>query len=573
MSLLDKHRIVSIPDSCGGTLTAATITGLTPDRFAAMANTEYNLARVIAESLEARAVGVVPRSLNELLMSRIKEVGKGEIQRRKVGKQSIVMPFTYRRRKTNIASDVFSIVSGAANAAAGTTVGGITYPSSSWDIVVGVGPSKYASNLTALERYFLPGQYLFVENFDSTGAVGAKTAYMTAFKIIKSVNTSSTTATVTIAANYSTAGWAALSAGQKAVFHPTFGVVQVGLNNVHDMESWCYNEASDLSQSLIVDWHQTSRYTQCHNDEYDRILGEIVGGKVNEFIGNFQYLPLAEQNKRQRLQYEKKFMNSIFYGQRINELQSPETYDQLPQVVDPDDGTVYEYKANALGLRTLLAAENQVVDAGGGPLDLDLLFSLAYDLKRNREVDGSTVTVVDFMTDKDTANIIDIVLLKYLRDTFGYNVTQFYEPGKVLDGSGVVKFTYKKYDIPAIGFQIAIFVDPYFTDRVTQFGDGSGGANGAVNFKSRGRAIWAIDWTDFDIGVIGTNSANREYRGETFANANSLYSCVITPNTKHYELRSTTHTTRLGDAKRSLMIENFNLDTCPTLTLNPCAVP
>ncbi len=574
MSLLTKHRIVNVPDSCGGTLTAATITGLTPATFEAMANTEYNLARVIAESLEARAVGVVHRSLQELLMSRIKEVGKGEIQQRKVGKQSIIMPFTYRRRRTNVASDYFSITAGAANPNAGQTVGGIAYPASAWDVTVTVGPSSYASELTKLERYFLPGQYLFVENLDDNGAAGARTSYMTAYKIITVVNADGgglNKAKVTVAANYSAAGWNALTAPQKAVYQPTFGVVQVGTNNVNDFESWCYNEAAELSQSLIADWHQTSRYTQCHNDEYDRILKEITAGNVNEFLKVFQHLPLAEQNRKQRMQYEKKWMNSVFYGQRISELQDPDTYAQLPQVVDPDDGTVYEYKANALGLRTLLAAESQVVDAGGGALDLDLLFQLAYDLKRNREVDGSSVTVIDFMTDKDTANLIDIVLLKYLRDNFGYNVTQFYEPGKVLDGSGVVRFTYKKYDIPAIGFQIAVFVDQYFTDRVMQFGDGSGGANGSVDFKSRGRAIWAVDWSDFDIGIVGTNSAKREYRGETYANANSLFSCVITPNTKHYELRSTTWTTRLGDAKRSLILENFNLDTCPTLTLSACA--
>ena len=100
-------------------------------------------------------------------------------------------------------------------------------------------------------------------------------------------------------------------------------------------------------------------------------------------------------------------------------------------------------------------------------------------------------------------------------------------------------------------------MDSYFTDRVTNFGDGSGGSNGSVNFKSRGRAIWAIDWSDFNVGIVATNSAKREYRGKVYADANSLFSCVITPNTKHYDLRSTTWTTQLGDAKRHVLIENF----------------
>ena len=560
MALLTRNRIVNVPDSCGGTLTAATITGLTPDRFEAMAATEFALARVIAESTEARAVGVVPRPLQELLMSRIKEVGKDKIMERKTPRQSIILPYTYRNRKTNVASDYFKITAGVATTGAGT--GNI--PASAWDITVAKTDSAFASELTNLERYFLPGQYVFIENLNSGAAAGSKTAYLTAYKVHATANVNASTAKVTLVPNFTAAGWAALTSPEKAVYQPTFGIVQIGTNSVADQESWCYNEVAENNKSLLIDWHQTSRYSQCHNDEYDRILGKILKGEVNEFLAKFQHLPLAEQNRLQRLQYEKKWMNSVFYGQRINEKQTAETYDQLPQVVDPDDGTVYEYKANALGLRTLLAAEGQVIDAAGGPLNLDLLFQLAYDLKRNREVDGSTVEVVDFMTDKDTANIIDIVLLKYLKDTFSYSVTNFWKQGEVRDASGQIRFAYKQYDIPTIGCKIAVFVDSYFTDRATNFT----GAN-----VTRGKAIWSIDWSDFNIGIVATNSAKREYRGEAMANVNSLFSCVINPNAKHYELRSTTWTTQLGDAKRSVVLENYNLTDCPTLTLSACVTP
>lgn len=575
MALTDRVRLVTIPDSCGCTLTAATITGLTPARLEALSNTEIALARVISEAVEARTIGVVPRPLNELLTSRIKEVGKEEIQQKKVARQSIILPFTYRRRRTNVSSEYFSIVAGAAESNAGSTVGGVVYPAASWKITVNAGPSKWASSLQNLERYFLPGQYVFVENLDSTGAAGHRTSYMTAYKVIKSVAGATggdgrPTAVITIAASYTDAAFTALSSDAKAILRPTFGVVQIGTNNVADQESWCYNEVAEKNQSLLVDWHQTSRYTQCHNDEYDRILSKILAGDVNEYLKEFQWLPLAEQNRKQRLQFENKWMRSVFYGQAINEKQTPETYDQLPQIVDPDDGCVYEYKANALGIRTLLAQESQVFDMGGGALDLDLIFQIAYDVKRNREIDGETVTVVDFLTDKDTGHLIDIVLTKYLKDLYGYNVTKFFEKGDVKDDSGFVRFSYNKYDIPGQGLQIAIFVDNFFTDRVTQFGDGTGGAQGSVDFKSRGRSIWAIDWTDFDIGIVGTNQAKREYRGETFANVNPLFGCVITPNTKHYELRSNTWTVRLGDAKRHAVIENFTLD-CPSLTISPCA--
>lgn len=569
MAILDRQRIVTLGDSCGCSLTAASVTGLTPARFEAMALTEYATAQAYASAAEAEAIGVVSTPLMDLLKSRITEIGKGEINERKIDRQSIILPYTLRRRRSNISNPTFRIVSGQANPNAGNTVGGIAYPAHAWDIVVDRGPSPYASAISNLEKSFLIGQYLYVENLDNTQAAGSRTAYTTAHKIINSVNVNATQARVTIVSNYTAAGFAALTAGQKAVLQPTFGVLSIGVNNVDDMESWCANERADLSASAIVDWHQTMRYTQCHNDVYDKTLKAILDGDINGFAKDFQYLSLKEQNRQQRMLFDQKWMNTIFYGQRINEKQEPETYNELPQVVDPEDGCVYGYKANLLGLRTLLANEGRVIDAAGGPLSLDLLFQLAYEIKRNREVRGETVTVVDFMTDRDTSRLINQVLLAHLQKTLGYNVTQFYQPGKVLDGTGVVRYKYNTYDIPEVGFQIAIFVDQFFDDRIRQFPVGSGGAEGAINFRSRGRSLWAIDWTDFDIGRIATNSVKREYKGKDYANVNPLFNCVITPNTKHYELRSQTDTVRLGDSQRHVMIENYSLE-CPTITSLSC---
>jgi hypothetical protein len=80
-----------------------------------------------------------------------------------------------------------------------------------------------------------------------------------------------------------------------------------------------------------------------------------------------------------------------------------------------------------------------------------------------------------------------------------------------------------------------------------------------------------MDWSDFDLSIVGTNSAKREYAGKVTADARTEYSCVIALNTRHYDLRSTTWTLQIGDAKRSVMIENFNLDEIPTYTLDSAA--
>lgn len=571
-TLLNRTRLVSIPDSCGGSLTAATIAGLTPDTFEAYANTEHALASAIARSAEARAIGVIPKTMNELLMSRITDIDKDAIETRKVNGQSIILPYSYRRRRTNVGAESFVIQSGAVNSNAGTTVAGIVYPTSAWDVVVNVGPSLRSTALTNIERHFLKGEFLYVENINAAGTAGTdRDKRTTPFKIINSVNTSSTTATVTIAANKTAAGWTALSSPQKAIYQPVHGVVFIGTNNVADQESWCYNQPADLSRSLLVDWNQTSRYTQCYNDEYARTLKAITDGDVNDFAKAFQNMPLAEQNKIQRQRYEDKWMHSVFFGDVISEKQLPELYTQLDTVADPEDGTVYGYKSNALGLRTLLANEGRVVDMHAGPLDLDNMLALSYEVWRNRRLDNDSVTVIDWMTDKDTAFIIHLALTKWLQATFGFSVEQVFKQGEVLDSTtGLARYKYNRYNLPGYGFDIAIFVDEFFTDRVSQYGNGSGGAQGTVDFTSAGRSIWCIDWSDFNIGVLAENSAKREFKGSVYANANALFSCVITPNTKHYDLRSMTWTTQLGDAKRSLVVENFSL-ACPTITTSICA--
>ena len=570
MALTDRVRIINVPDGSGGSLTAASITGLTPAVLANYNKIEHDKARVIAEAVEARTIGVVPKTLKDLLMSRISEVDKGALNKRQVKGQSLILPFSYRNRRSNIGYEYFNISAGAANAAAGTTAGGITYPASAWDITVNTGPSPYSSALTDLHRYFLPGEFVYVENVNAAGTAGTdRDKRVTAYKIITASTTSGVTK-VTIAANRTAAWWTAATSGEKAIFQPTFGVVHIGTNNVADHEAWAYNQPSDYSRSQLIDWHQTSRYTQCYNDEYERILNEILKGNVNAVEKNYNWLSLKEQNARQREVFENKWMKDVFFGDVIdNTQQNPESYAQLPPVVDPEDGSVYGYKARALGLRTLLANDSRVIDQHGGPLDLDNIFALSYEVYRNRKVTGDSVDVIDWMTDKDTATLLNIKLIDFLKQNFGINITQFVEQGKVLDGAKIA-FKYTRYSIPGLGFDIAIFVEEFFTDRVLAFGTGAGGSQGSVDFRASGRSIWLIDWTDFALGIVATNSAKREYKGKVTAEASALFATTIAMNTKHYDLRSTTWTTQLGDSKRHLIIENYSLAD-PTVTLNPAS--
>lgn len=552
-------RIVSVDESCGCTLTRASITGITPATFEALGNQEIDYQRLIGQAAEAKLIGVPERPLRDLLMSNIKNI-KGAIGKEPVANQSIILPYIYRTQRSNVNSNYFSIESGTATPGRGTG----SIPASAWDITVNTGPSPFKSPLSSIQKYFLPGQTVFVLSLSDPS--GAKISQTLQFEILQAVNADNggvAKAVVTVVPNYTPAGFAALSGPQKTIYSPTFGTVLVGANSVSDYESWCNNEAAENPRKLLTYWLQTSRETMCYNDEYKKALEAAY---TSEYFKKFKELPLAEQNRLQRAQSEKKWLNSVFYGQQINELQTPETYTQLPQVTDIEDSScVYEYKANALGIRTQLGNCSRITDQQGAALDLAFIFQMLYNIKRNREASGGSIDTIDAMTDRLTADNIRMIMTTYYKSKYNVDTTRFYNPGQKLMFNNQVLFNYDVYQIPEVGVEFAVFNDAYFNDSLAAFTDGT---NSTTNIQSRGRKLWILDWSDISIGIAGTNSVKRNYPD---ANTNALYKCVITPNVKHYELRSTKWTVMIEDPNRHAIIENFSA-ACPALDVTPCTV-
>lgn len=564
MALTDRVRIVSVASGEGGTLTSASVTGLTPTLMEGYNLVEHNKAKVIAAAKEAREIGVIGKPLKDLLLSRITEIDKSALKTSSLpGNQSVILPYSYRRRKTRIGNHQFTIASGSANTNAGTTVDGVVYPASARNIVVNIGPGR-VSSVTDLHRYFLPDTFIYVEGI--TVATGAKT--VTPFRVISASTTSGTT-TVVIAANRTDSWWSGATSGEKLPYQPTHGTVFLGNNNVKDHESWAHTEPTNMSQSLVVDWHQTSRYAQIITDEYEATLKTILAGDVNDVAKTFSYISVAEQNAQMALADENKFFHDVWYGDVISELQSdPNNYNLLPPELDVlDNATVYSYKTRVKGIRTLLAEDARISDMAGGPLDLDEMFAKLYEVYRVRQEDGSTVTCIDLMTGREESALLRGAFRAIQTAAYGVNSQIYYTPGQVLEGTKVM-WKYERYEIPGLPFAIAVFNEPYFDDRVSAFGDGTGGVNGSVNLKNSARAIWALDWSDINIAMISTASARRELGGNTAANTLSDLAYVIKLNPKKIDLRSKTYTVQIGDTARHAAWENFSTGN-PTYTLTP----
>lgn len=563
-------RTAKVSSACGGTLTGlnAVVKGLTPAEFEALSGREIDLARVILAATEAKMLGVQESGLAMLLRSSITNI-KPALNKETISEQSIVLPYIQRRQNSIINAENFTIEAGVVNPNAGTTVGGIIYPNSSWDLTVNLGSSWVKSTtgvIEALERYFLPGSHLYVLTWDTVAAKNARTID---FEVVTAVNADAGgtyKAKVTVRANVSTAGWAAMSPSDKVVYQPTFGVAHIGANSVSDRESWCNNQPSNTTGKLVVNWLQTTRTSTCVDGEYQRILDLIMKGKTNPYDMGFKWTSIAQQNKEMAMHSENAWLRSVFFGQRIDENQTVEGYRGLPTIADVgDSGVPLEYKANALGIFTLLQECNRVVDFNGNELDLDYIFEQLYYLKRYRESDGSKVSVIDSLTDRLTASKILEAMTRFYQVKYNVTTTQFVKMGERITHEGLVLFNYNIYDIPEQGVQWAVFWDTFFDDHLASFPTTVSG----VNFKSRGRNLWFLDWSDISVGIAGTASVTRK---DPDAATNALYKCVILPNVKTYNLRSTKWTVFVDRPQRHLIIYNFS-GACPSISATACTVP
>lgn len=555
-------RVIKVDSACGCTLTATSIRGLTPGELEALQMKEIDLARVILNAAEAKTLGVKESGLATLLRSTIKNI-KPSLGQTKIDEQSIILPYIQRTQRSHINANYFTIEAGVAAPDAGTN--GL-HPGA-WDVTLNMGSSWLKTDLLNLERYFLPGNTLIVLNWDDTTAKNALTRVYT---IVRAVNADAggvAKAVVTLEPNLSAAGWAGAGVPVQATYQPTFGVAQTGVNSVSPREAWCYNQPANLTRKILVNWVQNVRYSRCTDSHYEKILNAIMTGKVNPYAQGFAYQNLADQNKQMAMLEEDAFLRTVFYGQRLNEFQEPETYDQLPVIYDRTDTTCpKEYKANALGFFTMLTDCQRVIDNNGAPLNLDYIFEQLYYLKRYREADGDKVQVIDSMTDRWTADKILQAMTKYYKVKYDIATERVAKIGEKIIHEGLLLFNYNLYDLPDIGVQWAVFHDSFFDDQISAFPSTVGAA---TDFKSRARALWFLDFSDMKIGIAGTMAVKRKTPDPE---TSELYKCVMVADQQEISLRNTKFTNLLDRPHRHLIIHNFS-DACPLIAATSCPVP
>ena len=549
-------RIINVDSSAGCTLTRASITGMTPNTFEAQGFLEIGMDKVYAQAQEARLAGYRESTLMELLNGRITNI-KGSLMKQSVRPtESVILPYFPRRQRRNINKNYWAITAGAKNPNAGQ--GDI--PISAWDLTVTNNVSALQGlALQNIDQYFIPGRTLFVEYSDV-----ANNAWANAYAIIMAQTVAGVTK-VTVAPPFTANGWSALTAAQQLRYQiggvnggnaPTGSIGYIGANAVSDFESFKGQSPAENTNSLINFWWQTSRLTFEYNDEYLKALNATL---TSQYFKQFRELPLAEQKRIQMADYERDCLNSFFFGQEINENQTVEGYQNLPQVVDPaNPSCVLEYKAHAIGIRKQLANCSRVFDHQGNALNLDNLLATLYLVKRAREADGNTVDTIDIMTDRFTAGVLQDTFIAFYKAKYGVQTTRFYEPDQKLVFDNQVALKYNLYQLPPElgGYNLAVFTHQFFDDKLA-----------AMSGVARGRVLWILDWTDVIYGVGATNSAMRRTN-----ELDQLYNYTVNINVKHISNTSMTWAPIIEDTSRHYIVENFSPTACPVLTVSGCNI-
>lgn len=539
-------------------LTKMDINGVTPQWIEDRASDGYmEAAFLYRQAMMGGVSGVRESNLVDLLLSRAKGAKSGvHLTQQSIGpSKSFFLPYILREKEDIINAYAFVITAGQANPNAGSTVDGISYHDGSWEVTVtNTSAELISSDIKNIERFFLKGEHVLVLNLG--GSSEAQEPY---FIIENAINVDATSAKVYIRPLVTESGWGGWTNEMKTVYQPTTGVVQIGANSVSDYESWCQNQPVDMSRRLQAYWFGTSRFTRTWDDEYEKFLDYIFKGNVNIYLEKFKQLPATEQNKRMYQTYLRKWMTSVFWGQPINENQTVEGYQGLPQVTDPRTGTFLHYKSNAVGIYPQLQACNRVIDNQGQPLNFNILEEQLYALKRYREGrTGGTVEDIDVLVDRHNFNRIRSIMAQYYQKKYGVSWQQHFGANDpIKHGENRTLWYRQSYEFDEIGVVLHVIQEPWMTDFRSHF---------PASYRNRGNFMWFIDWSDFTLGIAET--AKRRSKTPDLE-TDPDYKCIIKANYTHYDMESTTWTAMVGDESSHLIYTNFS-DDCPTYTAQVC---
>lgn len=334
---------------------------------------------------------------------------------------------------------------------------------------------------------------------------------------------------------------------------PVTGVLVRGTANIDDFEQYCEQGPGLNPTQSVPFWIETDRWTLCTDQFYESYFRELV--TTNPFFAKFGDLPQAKLNAQLAEDFQRKWINAIFWNKRISTNQTLALYRNLDNITTasatdlylPNEGRCVGKRANAVGIYEQMAECGRVKDLQGNTLNLIELFEAIHAISRARGDQGGNGEVVELFTDRTTRANIQLAMLKY------YNVQSdgMLRLNANIGETGAFGFTYDRYKLinPA-GVEMRVVSHPFFDDFRAAAAD--------AGVETAGTMIWILDFATVYPGMIDSNRVvNRTGDIKDLAKIDNAFACVMKNAIQTVSMTSLTWTAVVECPLNSLIIEGI----------------
>lgn len=396
-------------------------------------------------------------------------------------------------------------------------------------------------------RSFIASEIVFV-----TGLTAGGTSVKTAYKIVSSAVSGSAGTTGTVVLAPQNAGSNLVADRLVAV---TSGMLRRGTNNKSDYEEFCNEAPAYTNWKNVPFWVQTSRSTMCKSESYDKYRKLLLEG--NQLYKEFGDLDDIQRNKQLGADWQRRWVNAIFWQKPISANQTREEYDNLEDIstasggLDVGSAECVGKRSNATGLYEQLGKCGRIVDLQGGQLKLVRLFKGLYDIMRTRQGVGEKHQTIDIFTDSTSADAFNTGMLNYFKSKAGEVPVSMNVDGGPGFKEAQFGFSYRSYKLFWPNVTINILTHSFFDDAIT--------AATAAGVGSAERYLWVLDFSSIYPGILASNRQVLKTGDlKALAAVDQSYGCVMKVLSKEQTLTSVTYTVVVECPKASGIIENFS---------------
>lgn len=468
-----------------------------------------------------------------------------------------IRPYILVKREQPINNKYWLISGGALSSADGTNPGDSTH----WEMTL-----TSDAGIPADVGWFAVGSILFA----TTSADGSVSN--TAWKVVSatvSVNSVVIVALPQNAGSYWNDGVAyALTAPPAGLTNPVTGIAERGTNNVTAFESFCNQAPGLIADTFDPFFIQETRHTFEWDEQWAE--WEKAVSEDNELFANLYRLDKAKHMKQSVADFQERFVNSLMFQKPISGDQNILSYNSLADIdsiirwssSDHDGSDTYcvGKRANATGLFEQMVQAKRVVQNQNQPINLLSLFNAYYEMMRIREKNNpAAARLFEICGPASFFPKWNQGMLEYYKLMSGNNLI-YYKDISQEQKVSPLGFVYQDYTVlhPAKVTIRWIHDSRHLDDRYAA-AQRVATASGNPLDAALGRQLWTNDWSQFKVGVLGSDRVTRTIGDlNIIGQTNATAACTMRAHKRFIEMHGMAYTAWTECPYGDLLLQGFS---------------